>query len=371
MSKVSCEICGTEYDSAVGKCPVCGWSSNAELSVEDADFNTVFLDDLDVGAAPASIPKTEPFQKTAPAKKPVPEKKPAPVKKPEPKVDEEDEDDEDDEEEESGSNVFLVIILVLLILALLGVSAYICWTKILKPRMEGGDGKPQETVSQVETQSTENAATVVAVPEANGDSVPCTGLTPVGSMETLTSIGQYFRLMVKAEPENTTDKIVYSSSNEAVVTIDEYGRVTAVGEGEATIVITCGDQRIETPAVVRLQQETQAAAAATTAATTPAGQATAAPAASTAPTAPTATGTVTAAGVLKLKKTDITFFRCGVYTVLELEGGIAAEDVEWMTSDSSVANVYNGTVTALGRGICIITAEYNGQTAQCIVRCKF
>ena len=48
-----------------------------------------------------------------------------------------------------------------------------------------------------------------------------------------------------------------------------------------------------------------------------------------------------------------------------------ADDVKWSTSDSSVATVYNGNVTAIGKGTCIITAEYNGQTAQCIVRCKF
>ena len=84
------------------------------------------------------------------------------------------------------------------------------------------------------------------------------------------------------------------------------------------------------------------------------------------------TGSGTAAGsVLKLKKTDVTIGRRGVYITLELEGGIVADDVKWSTSDSSVATVYNGNVTAIGKGTCIITAEYNGQTAQCIVRCKF
>ena len=185
-------------------------------------------------------------------------------------------------------------------------------------------------------------------------------------MEKLTFKGQYWRLMVKAEPENTTDKVVYTSGDESIVTIDEYGRVTAVGEGETTIVVTCGNERLEIPAVVSFQTETTEAATETTSA---------AEGAATTPTTAggnVGTGSGTAAGtVLKLKKTDITMPVRGKYVTLELEGGIVADDVKWSTSDSSVATVYNGNVTAIGKGTCIITAEYNGQTAQCIVRCKF
>ena len=76
-------------------------------------------------------------------------------------------------------------------------------------------------------------------------------------------------------------------------------------------------------------------------------------------------------GVLKLKKTDITFSVRGVYVTLELENGISAESVKWSTSDSSIATVYNGQVTALGRGVCVIRAEYEGQVAECVVRCNF
>ena len=56
---------------------------------------------------------------------------------------------------------------------------------------------------------------------------------------------------------------------------------------------------------------------------------------------------------------------------LELENGITAESVKWSTSDSSIATVYNGNVTAIGKGTCVIRAEYDGQVAECVVRCKF
>ena len=75
--------------------------------------------------------------------------------------------------------------------------------------------------------------------------------------------------------------------------------------------------------------------------------------------------------MLKLKKSDVTISRRGVYITLELENGIAAESVKWSTSDSGIATVYNGNVTAIGKGTCVIRAEYNGQVAECVVRCKF
>ena len=373
MSKIVCDICGTQYDDSVGSCPVCGWDRKGDLDTDFGDFDSDFLDDLQTdipvpGAAPVKpvapkIPAGAPKAKTAFDYDAANSRtRPAP-KKPAPPV--EDEDDDEDGEEESGSNTFLIIILVLLILALLAVSAYIGWTKIIKPRQAGSnDNKPKETITAQVDETTAPTDAAVATEEETEPGVPCTSLSLVGSMEKLTFKGQYWRLMVKAEPENTTDKVVYTSGDESVVTIDEYGRVTAVGEGETTIVVTCGSERLETPAVVSFQTETTEATTEATAATEEGG--------ATTPTTAAGNGGTTASNVvLKLKKSDITLYRPGVYFTLELEGGLVADDVRWVTSDSSVANVYNGVVTAIGKGVCVITAEYNGQTAQCVVRCKF
>lgn len=365
MSKMVCEICGTTYNDAAGVCPVCGWKPGDSLDT-GSDVNDILNDDFQLDDLDDDPTVTPPQKEKAvfdydavnTRRRQTP--RPAPAPAPE----------EDEEEEESGSNKFLVFILVVLILALLGVSVYIAYTKLWKPDRVGSDvNKPQETITTEPVGGTDptgittepTAVESVETTEATEPTIPCTELSLVASMDKLTHAGQYWRLMVKYAPDNTTDKVTYTSGNESVVTVDEYGRVTAVGEGETVIVIQCGDKRIETPAVVSYATDST--------------ENTAAPTEGTSGTGATGNGTTVATpsngSVLKLKKTDITIGRRGVYVTLELENGISAESVKWSTSDSSIATVYNGNVTALNKGTCVIRAEYNGQTAECVVRCKF
>ncbi len=373
MSKIVCDICGTTYDDSTGACPVCGWNPGENLGDAPTDVDDILNDDFsfdedEPAGAPGQKGKAV-FDYDAVNTRRRRPAAPAPA---------EQEEESDDEEEESGSNKFLVFVLVVLILALLAVSGYIAYTKLWKPNQMGSDdnkpgitAQPLETTepsqadeltSNQETQSSAEDETTEAT-EPTELTVPCTELSLVSGMDELTFIGQNWRLMAKYAPDNTTDKVTYTSGDESVVTVDEYGRVTAVGEGETVVVIACGDKRIETPAVVRL----------TPAVTEP-----------PADTGDADTGTVTGTDnsgttvatpssgtTLKLKRTDVTIGRRGVYITLELENGIAAEDVKWSTSDSGIATVYNGNVTAIGKGICTIRAEYNGQVAECVVRCKF
>ena len=143
------------------------------------------------------------------------------------------------------------------------------------------------------------------------------------------------------------------AEDESVVTVNSDGCLTAVGNGTTNVVITCGDQTLKCPVTVAIE-ETQPTTEATEAPTEEATEATSA-------------GNTT----LKLKKTDITFGRLGVYTTLELDCDLKAEDVTWSTSDSSIAMVRNGVVTAMGRGVAKITAKYDGQTVSCVVRVKY
>ncbi|MDE6017813.1 MAG: Ig-like domain-containing protein [Muribaculaceae bacterium] len=53
-------------------------------------------------------------------------------------------------------------------------------------------------------------------------------------------VGEEFKLTAQLTPENTTDKITWTSDNENIATVDEAGNVTAKAIGKATITATCG-----------------------------------------------------------------------------------------------------------------------------------
>ena len=186
-----------------------------------------------------------------------------------------------------------------------------------------------------------------------------------------------FLLHVKASPENTTDKILFSSSDESVATVTEDGKITAVSEGETVITISCGVSVMECPVTVKYVEETTAAteAAVETVATgetvpeegndaTEAKKETAATEATAAPQ--TNLKNVT----LKLKKTDI---RLGVYYEYELllDCDLEQNEVQWSSEHPYIASVdENGVVKAIKAGTTAITATYGDQKVQCIVRCS-
>lgn len=71
------------------------------------------------------------------------------------------------------------------------------------------------------------------------EAVPCTGITISQSQITLTSIGATATLTATTTPIDTTDTVVWISSNEDCATVAN-GVVTCVGVGTATITASCG-----------------------------------------------------------------------------------------------------------------------------------
>ena len=69
--------------------------------------------------------------------------------------------------------------------------------------------------------------------------VPATGVT-LDVAEQTVGAGNSFALTAKVEPKDSTDKVVWSSSNEKVATVDQKGNVKAVGEGTAVITAQAG-----------------------------------------------------------------------------------------------------------------------------------
>ena len=70
--------------------------------------------------------------------------------------------------------------------------------------------------------------------------VACTGITLSESTLSFTN-GDPVTLTATVEPADTTDMVVWTSSNQSVVTVNN-GVVTPIGEGNAVITATCGSQ---------------------------------------------------------------------------------------------------------------------------------
>ena len=280
----------------------------------------------------------------------------------EPEEEDDDEDyDEEEEEEAPRHNTFVVILLTVLIIVLLGAAAFIFFRYFL-PNM----GEEESVPTTVAIQETEAAVTTEPT-------VPCEhmAMTNAGIAE-LSAEGQQFLLHIKALPENTTDKIIYTSGDESIATVTEDGKITAVSEGETIIYISCGIQRIECPVIVKYVEETVPP---TTEAVVEETEATGA-AEETVPAetkAETETETVAAAGLkdvkLKLKRTDI---QLGVYYSfqLQLDCDLNPEEVTWTSEHPHIAKVdEQGNVTAVKAGTTSVTAKYGDQEVQCMVRC--
>ena len=73
-----------------------------------------------------------------------------------------------------------------------------------------------------------------------GDLIPCTGITIDESTLTIQGIGSTATLVATPTPSNTTDEVVWTSSDNDVATV-ENGVVTAAKIGYATITATCGN----------------------------------------------------------------------------------------------------------------------------------
>lgn len=347
MSKITCEVCGTVFPDTASNCPICGWSPTGEqpkVETDMGDFDVNTPREPKMGGAQQGR-RIFDFdeangRKTASA-----------------------ETEEDDTAYYGGApdmgepprktNTALVVVLVIFIVLVL-IATGVLVVKFLLP---GKKADTKETTTP--TIVAETVETIATEESTEETTVPCTSLY-APAVETLTEVGQMYRLNASASPDNTTDDITYASEDESVVTVDENGNLTAVGNGTTNIVVTCGEQQIKCSVTVAIEE------------TEPTTEETEAPteeteADATEETKKSSSGDVT----LKLKRSDITFSRLGVYYTLQLDCDLSADDITWRTSNSAIANVNNGVVTAMGPGIAKITAKYGDQEVSCIVRCKF
>lgn len=338
MSKIICDICGTSYQDTAECCPICGCSRDAvaELLGEEVIAEEIVEETKPKGGKFGSK-KKEIFDFDE-------------VNSPPDEEEEEDEEEDYDEEEEEEAprhNTFVVILLTILIAGLLFAAGFI-FVRYFLPNMKAEETVPTTTAAVIQT--TEAA-------EETEPTIPCMTLAMKNpSVAELKMEGGQFLLNVVPSPENTTDKIVYTSADESIATVSEDGKITAVSEGETIVYISCGKHSVECNVVVNYQEETV-------------------PPTTESPVTEATIPETTAAAVsnpdviLKLKKNDIML---GVYYqfTLELDCALEQNQVEWSSEHPHIATVdENGVVTAVKSGTTIVSAKYGDQVVECWIRC--
>lgn len=332
MSKIICDICGTSYPETADQCPICGCARDVggQMVAEDT-----FVPSDNRGTRAAAPVKGGRFSASNVRKR--------------------NQNDSgyqpgyfSDEPEKPKSNTGLIILLVLVIAALIAVTGYI-FVKFYLPNMSGNE---TETTAQTEVQT---EGTMEATTEPT---VPCESLALTsGATVAFSEEGQNWLLNVIVLPADTTDTLRYASSDETVATVNEQGKVTAVGEGEATITITCGEKQLECRILVDFPNSEETTAPEQT---------------EEIETTEETTVETTEAPLnitLKLNKTDLTFAYKGETFQLKVNSELSVEDVIWRSEDPSIATVENGLLTAVGSGTTIVYAQYGDQIVECIVRC--
>ncbi len=221
------------------------------------------------------------------------------------------------------------------------------------------------------------------------------------------------QLTATLSPENTTDEVTWSSSDEAVATVSDKGVVTAVAPGTAVITAKAGtkaatctvtvkaklvlepstDSGDETPVItpgesIQLVIKVEPADAEAPEVTwsssdesiakvdengkvTPGDKSGTVTITATTPDGETLTFkvTVNATRGISLDKTTLDLKATETYTlVATLDPSTSGDDVTWSSSDEAVATVSEtGEVTAVAPGTAVITASCGEFSAQCTV----
>ena len=324
MSKIICDVCGTSYADSVNQCPICG-------CVRPVDAHPVTsIEEEDMQSAPSgtyNYVKGGRFSKTNVKKRNT-------TRKPEPADPEELDLQQERETEKADRGLFIAFIVLLL-----SVAAVVCYilVKFLSPELFNPNS--------VKKPGTGDLNNDPAISTEQDDGVACEDITIGQDNILLDMFGATVQLEVTLVPGDTTEQLSFESSNTDVAKVSDDGVITAVGSGEATITVKCGD--VEKTCKVTCDIETVEP---------------------TLPSVPSVDLPSVAPG-FELNRSDFTLFKKGETWTL-YSGSIPSDEITWTSSNPKVATVTKGKVTAVSAGKATITAEYKGSKLTCTVYCK-
>ena len=373
MRKVICDICDTQYDESLPQCPLCGAQHRADaLTVNAAapsanppksntkggrfsSKNVRLRQEAAAAAADTAAQAGVPDLEQTLAEFSLNAQPAREVSAPEPEevFPDIDWDMEQREEKEKGKKKRLILLLALLAVILIAAAAIA--VRYVVPMFEGGT-EPSTQTTQQPQESTQ--------PSTENTQVSCVGIQLENLLLNL-SVGKTQKIQLTVFPENTTDRLVFTSSNESVVKVSADGSVTAVAPGDAVITVRCGSISKDCYVTVAGEPSSEPSTEPSTEpssepATEPSTQPT-----QTDPTAPTETQPPVAAFTLDtydvtMRNPDESF---------RFYPSVDASLITWSSDNTEVAVVdENGRVTAVGVGITIIRAQYKEQERECIIR---
>ena len=377
MSKIICDVCGTRHPESADHCPICGRAVGGEKKAESTEVEGAYGREYSHTKG-GYFSKSNVNKRTGGA--PVIEVPQEPVK---PETIEEEEVVYVVPEKKKKSGCLVNFLLIVVILALLAVSAYIALEYVAPSMLDDFSFNlnfftqaTEETTEETTTEAATEEVTTEATTEetTTAPTVPCTDLVILDSLVMIDEVGQSYLLNAAVAPEDTTDTLMYISSDESIATVNSEGRVTAVGAGEVTITVSCGEFSVEcqvlcapgdiTLPVAGAETTATEAAAETTAATTAASAG--ATEATTAPTKPVQLKDVK----LSVKATDVTFVHRGQQATFKLTCGLGQDEVTWTSQDESIITVdEKGVATCIGYGTTNVIVSYGDQQVTILVRC--
>ena len=184
----------------------------------------------------------------------------------------------------------------------------------------------------------------------SGEKVAVTSVTASKSSISLT-VGDTEKLSITVKPNNATDKkVTYKSSDTKVATVSSNGTVTAKTAGSATITATADGKSTTIKVTVTEAKSTNSGTK------TNSDSGSSSDSTPTTPSTPETPTTIAVTGV-SLNKTALTLTVGGNETITATVAPSDATNktVTWSSSNSSVAKVENGKITAVASGTATIT----------------
>lgn len=315
MSKIVCDVCGTSYPDTAQQCPICGCAKPEETG-EVKDYTYVKGGRFSSKNVKKRLKEKQvEYTYDQPAA-------------------------EEDEEEQPRSNRGLLIAVVLLLLAIIAIAAYLYINYWMDPIKPADPAASTTTAAAADSTDSTDQQDPTGTTEQLPGQVSCEQIHLDTNEIALSNTGDGHLINYTLSPADCTETVSFTSSDPDVATVDEYGKITAVGPGSATITVKCGAVEEQITVICDIQTEPS--------------------------TEPTTPPTTEPQEEFKLNREEFTM-KLGEAPWPLYRGSIPKNSIEWWSEDESVATVSNGNVSPVGKGVTYICAKYNGVTHKCKV----